>query len=87
MMKKKILPKNETEILSQNNSLISRRNTKRGGNVAVDGNSTINTTLMNDKEIKSDNFNAPTSVNNFSRWQFNTKPLGLLSLQYNFGRD
>ena len=54
MMKKKILPKNETEILSQNNSLISRRNTKRGGNVAVDGNSTINTTLMNDKEIKSE---------------------------------
>jgi hypothetical protein len=40
-----------------------------------------------DKEIKSDNTNSPPSVNNFTRWQFNSKPLGLLSLQYNFGRD
>jgi hypothetical protein len=40
-----------------------------------------------DKEIKSTNTNVILSQNKFDRWQFTTKPLGLLSLQFNFGRD
>lgn len=40
-----------------------------------------------DKEVKSSNANAVLSQNKFDRWQFTTKPLGLLSLQFNFGRD
>jgi hypothetical protein len=40
-----------------------------------------------DKEIKSTNTNVVLSQNKFDRWQFTTKPLGLLSLQFNFGRD
>jgi hypothetical protein len=40
-----------------------------------------------DKEIKSSNTNMVLSQNKFDRWQFTAKPLGLLSLQFNFGRD
>ncbi len=38
-----------------------------------------------DKEIKSTNTNTVQSVNNFKRWQFVSKPLGMLSIQFNFG--
>ncbi|OAQ40586.1 hypothetical protein A5893_06480 [Pedobacter psychrophilus] len=55
--------------------------------ITISAETGIDFIYTHDKEIKSDNTNAPTSVNNFSRWQFNTKPLGLLSLQFNFGRD
>lgn len=40
-----------------------------------------------DKEVKSDQNNNDISVSNFNRWQYNARPLALLSLQYNFGRD
>ena len=40
-----------------------------------------------DKEIKSSNSNLVISQNKFDRVQFTTKPLGLLSLQFNFGQD
>ncbi|HTN22089.1 MAG TPA: hypothetical protein VL125_16535 [Pelobium sp.] len=41
----------------------------------------------NDKEIKTQANNDPLSRNNFSRWQYNSRPLAQLSLQFNFGRD
>jgi len=41
----------------------------------------------NDKETKTQANNAPLSNNNFSRWQYNSRPLAQLSLQFNFGRD
>jgi hypothetical protein len=40
-----------------------------------------------DKEIKSSNVNFVISQNKFDRLQFTSKPLGLLSLQFNFGQD
>lgn len=40
-----------------------------------------------DKEIKTSSSNAMISVNNFNRWQYNSRPLAQLSLQFNFGRD
>ncbi|MFC5282614.1 hypothetical protein [Pedobacter alpinus] len=40
-----------------------------------------------DKEIKTTNANTNISVNNFTRWQYNSRPLAQLSLQFNFGRD
>jgi hypothetical protein len=55
--------------------------------ITISAEAGIDFIYTHDKEIKSDNTNSPPSVNNFTRWQFNTKPLGLLSLQYNFGRD
>lgn len=55
--------------------------------LTISAESGIDFLYTHDKEIKSSNTNTPTSVNNFSRWQFNTKPLGMLSLQFNFGKD
>ena len=55
--------------------------------ITISAESGIDFIYTHDKEVKSDNTNAPTSVNNFNRWQFVSKPLGMLSLQYNFGRD
>ena len=40
-----------------------------------------------DKEIKSTSSNTIQSVNNFKRWQYIAKPLGMLSLQFNFGEN
>lgn len=40
-----------------------------------------------DKETKTQMSNALISSNNFNRWQYNSRPLAQLSLQYNFGRD
>jgi hypothetical protein len=40
-----------------------------------------------DKEVKSNTSNTVQSVNNFKRWQYIAKPLGLLSLQFNFGEN
>lgn len=40
-----------------------------------------------DKEIKSSPNNTLISQNHYRRWEFNTKPIGLLSLQYSFGYD
>ena len=55
--------------------------------VTISAEAGIDFIYTHDKEIKSDNTNAAPSVNNFNRWQFVSKPLGLLSLQFNFGRD
>jgi hypothetical protein len=38
-----------------------------------------------DKEIKSNSNNVVNSSSRFNRWQFANKPLGMLSLQFNFG--
>lgn len=43
--------------------------------------------LTSDKETKTQASGTLISNSNFSRWQYNAKPLGQLSLQYNFGRD
>ncbi len=40
-----------------------------------------------DKEIKTDANNILISSNNFNRFQYNSRPLAQLSLQYNFGTD
>lgn len=40
-----------------------------------------------DKEIKSTSSNTIQSINNFKRWQYIAKPLGILSLQFNFGEN
>ncbi len=40
-----------------------------------------------DKEIKTQENNTLISSNNFIRFQYNSRPLAQLSLQYNFGRD
>lgn len=40
-----------------------------------------------DKETKTTSSNTLISVNNFDRWQYNSRPLAQLSLQFNFGRD
>nr|WP_294897732.1 hypothetical protein [uncultured Pedobacter sp.] len=40
-----------------------------------------------DKEIKTQANNTLISSNTFNRWQYNSKPLARLSLQFNFGRD
>ncbi|MBK0381822.1 hypothetical protein I5M32_02515 [Pedobacter sp. SD-b] len=54
--------------------------------VTISAEAGIDFLYTHDKEVKSSKTNAPTSVNNFNRWQFNNKPLGLLSLQFNFGK-
>ncbi|WP_017258618.1 hypothetical protein [Pedobacter arcticus] len=40
-----------------------------------------------DKEIKTTDTNMMISSNNFDRWQYNSRPLAQLSLQFNFGTD
>lgn len=40
-----------------------------------------------DKEIKTQANNTLISSNNFNRFQYNSRPLAQLSLQFNFGRD
>lgn len=40
-----------------------------------------------DKEIKSSQNNILISQNHYRRWEFNTRPIGLLSLEYSFGYD
>ncbi len=40
-----------------------------------------------DKEIKTQSDNTLISVNNFNRWQYNSRPLAQLTIQFNFGKD
>jgi hypothetical protein len=40
-----------------------------------------------DKEVKSGQTNSLYSLNHYRRWEFATRPIGLLSLEYNFGRN
>ncbi|MBU0695175.1 MAG: hypothetical protein KKE39_01425, partial [Bacteroidetes bacterium] len=40
-----------------------------------------------DKEVKSGQNNNLYSLNHYRRWEFATRPIGLLSLQYSFGRN
>jgi len=40
-----------------------------------------------DKEIKSGQANNLYSLNHYRRWEFATRPIGLLSLEYNFGKN
>jgi len=53
----------------------------------ISAESGIDFLFTSDKEIKSTNNNTVQSVNNFQRWQFVSKPLGMLSLQFNFGEN
>jgi hypothetical protein len=52
--------------------------------ITISAESGIDFLFTSDKEIKSTNNNAVQSVNNFTRWQIASKPLGMLSLQFNF---
>lgn len=44
----------------------------------------IDMLYSHDKETKTDNGNPP-DINNYKRWGFYNKPLGMLGLQFNFG--
>lgn len=55
--------------------------------LTISAESGIDFLFTSDKEIKSTNNNAVQSINNFTRWQFASKPLGMLSLQFNFGEN
>lgn len=55
--------------------------------LTISAESGIDFFYSNDKEVKSGTNNAFISSESFKRWNFINKPLGLLSLQYNFGSD
>lgn len=52
--------------------------------ITVSAEAGINMLYTYDKETKTSYADNSTTLNNFRRWGFYTRPLGLLSLQYNF---
>lgn len=55
--------------------------------ITISAESGLDFLFTSDKEVKATNNNSIQSVNNFNGWQVATKPLGMLSLQINFGEN